>query len=147
MVPCTPVRTLGTDLPNQLAVVEPHRVGGVRRSLVTQPCSVEMSGATAGLSSSAGNTVGQANRGTRVRRSLVLLGLLLLCLAPRALMAWKLGGVCPDGVAYIHLAGLLDQGNPGEFLRLSGLNPLPVVLVLLHREGSTGSWPGACGAC
>ncbi len=34
-------------------------------SLASQPCSVDMFGATAGLPSSAGNTVGQANRGTR----------------------------------------------------------------------------------
>ena len=66
---------------------------------------------------------------------MLLLGLLLLCLAPRALMAWKLDGVCPDGVAYIHLAKLLDQGQGGEFLRLAGLNPLPMVLVVLHRAG------------
>jgi hypothetical protein len=64
-----------------------------------------------------------------------LLGLLLLCLVPRALMAWKLQGLCPDGVAYIHLAQLLDQGQGQEFLRLAKLNPLPVVLVVLHRAG------------
>ena len=42
--------------------------GGAAR-LVSQPCSVDTLGATAGLSSSAGNTVGQANRGTRHFRS------------------------------------------------------------------------------
>ena len=38
-------------------------------TLVPRPCSVDMLGATAGSSSSAGNTVGQANRGTRHFRS------------------------------------------------------------------------------
>ncbi len=69
------------------------------------------------------------------RRPWVLLGLLLLCLAPRALMAWKLDGPCPDGVAYIRQAELLDQGHVGEVLRLSKTNPLPIVLVVLHRAG------------
>ena len=92
-----PVRALGTDLPNHLAAVEPHRVGRAPPML--------------------------------------LLGLLLLCLARAALMAWKLAAVCPDGVAYIHLAEMLDQGKTGEVLRLSGLNPLPIVLVVLHRAG------------
>ena len=38
-------------------------------ALVPRPCSVDTLGATAGLSSSAENTVGQANRGTRHFRS------------------------------------------------------------------------------
>ena len=42
---------------------------------------------------------------------LLLLGLVLLCLVPRAVMAWKLGGLCPDGVYYIRQAQALEQGG------------------------------------
>ena len=48
---------------------EGDRRGRLVRLLVPRPCSVDTLGATAGLSSSAGNTVGQANRGTRHFRS------------------------------------------------------------------------------
>ena len=66
---------------------------------------------------------------------MVLLGLLALCLIPRAVMAWKLGGLCPDGVYYIRLAQSLDQDNAAEAIQQSRLNPLPMVLVLLHHAG------------
>lgn len=64
-----------------------------------------------------------------------LLGLFVLCLVPRAVMAWKLASVCPDGVHYIQLAKALDQGNLREGLRDLRLNTYPVVLVALHRAG------------
>jgi hypothetical protein len=62
--------------------------------------------------------------------------LLLLCLVPRALMAWKIGGLCPDSVVYIQVAesfdkGLLHQDVHPHF----GLNLFPAVLLLLHRAG------------
>ena len=108
MPPCATDRPLGTEFPNHLAVGVPACAGGRQ----TGPSPDE------------------------AWRPLLLLGLVLLCLAPRALMAWKLDGLCPDGVAYIRLAELLDQGQGrGEFLRLSGVNPLPLVLVVLHRLG------------
>ena len=126
MPPCAMDRPVGTELPNHLAVGVPA-------------CANRRQG---GQSHFCGD---HASRGARPQKSgqspgdacrpLLLLGLVLLCLAPRALMAWKLGGVCPDGVAYIRLAELLDQGQGGEFLRLAGVNPLPLVLVVLHRLG------------
>ncbi len=107
MPPCATDRPVGTEFPNHLALGKPACAGGRQR----------------------GQSPGEACR------PLLLLGLMLLCLAPRALMAWKLGGVCPDGVAYIRLAELLDQGQGREFLRLAGVNPLPLALVALHRLG------------
>ncbi len=68
-----------------------------------------------------------------VAQRLVLL--LVLCLLSRAVMAWKLGGLCPDGVYYVRLAQSLDQGNVTEAIQQSRLNPLPIVLVVLHRAG------------
>ncbi|MGA2617646.1 MAG: hypothetical protein ABSF26_08560 [Thermoguttaceae bacterium] len=47
---------------------------GCTITLVPRPSSLETLGATAGLSSSAENTVGQANRGTRQFRSVGRLG-------------------------------------------------------------------------
>ena len=49
-------------------------------ALAPQPCSVDTLGATAGLSSSAGSTVGQANRGTRHFRSVATLAATLFYL-------------------------------------------------------------------
>ena len=105
MPPCATDRPVGTEFPNHLVVGE--------------PCARSQRGPSPG----------------EACRPLLLLGLMLLCLAPRALMAWKLDGVCPDGVAYIRLAELLDQGQGREFLRLAGVNPLPLALVALHRLG------------
>ena len=81
MPPCATDRPVGTEFPNHLVVGE--------------PCARSQRGPSPG----------------EACRPLLLLGLMLLCLAPRALMAWKLDGVCPDGVAYIRLAELLDQGQ------------------------------------
>ena len=66
--------------------------------------------------------------------------LVLLCLVPRALMAWKIGGICPDAVVYIQVAEFFDKGmlNEGGLHRF-GLNLYPVVLMLLHGRGWTGS--------
>ena len=65
----------------------------------------------------------------------MIFGLLAMCLIPRAVMAWKLGGLCPDGVYYVRLAQSLDQGNVAQAIQQSRLNPLPIALVLLHRAG------------
>ena len=78
-----------------------------------------------------------ANDGSTIRRRYATLSLLLLaCLLPRAFMAWKIGGLCPDAVVYIQVAesfdkGLLHEGTHHRF----GLNLYPVVLMLLHRSG------------
>ncbi len=72
-----------------------------------------------------------------MRRRYATLGLLvLLCLVPRAFMAWKIGGICPDAVVYIQVAESFDKGLSfqGMFPRF-GLNLYPVALMLLHRAG------------
>lgn len=62
--------------------------------------------------------------------------LLLACFVPRALMAWKLDTVCPDGVLYFHLAESLERGeraahDPGR----QQLGTYPLALVGMHRLG------------
>ena len=78
---------------------------------------------------------GVGGHGPNVRRRYVTLLLLLLaCLVPRALMAWKMGGICPDAVVYIQVAESFDKGllhNAHQF----GLNLFPAILMLLHRSG------------
>ena len=77
----------------------------------------------------------QPARPVGTSRPLLLCGLLVCCLLPRALMAWKLGGLCPDGVAYIRVAQSFDRGGLAELLRHAPRDPLPVVLAVLHRSG------------
>ena len=62
--------------------------------------------------------------------------LLLLCLIPRAFMAWKIGGCVTTAPMYIEVAKSLDQGQLHEdkYNRF-GLNLFPVILMLLHRSG------------
>jgi L-lysine 2,3-aminomutase len=82
--------------------------------LVPLPCSVDMLGATAGLSSSAENTVGQANRGTRHFRSIGAL----------------------DAGAGAALGRLVDAGVPvlSQTVLLAGVNDNPAVLAELFRR-------------
>jgi hypothetical protein len=68
-------------------------------------------------------------------RPLLLLALVLLCLLPRAAMAWKMGGICPDAVFYIQLAESLDEGRFHDALERINLNIFPVILVLLQQTG------------
>ena len=79
-------------------------------------------------------------------RGLVLLGLVALCFLPRAIMAWKLTGICPDAVLYIQTAEALEKGLFAEAFQRIQLNVLPVVLMLLHRGGLpwevAGTWWG-----
>jgi hypothetical protein len=76
----------------------------------------------------------------------LLLGLLILCLAPRAIMAWKIGGICPDAALYIRQAESLEQGDLHGALDAMRLNLFPVILMLLHRAGlpweAAGAWWG-----
>jgi hypothetical protein len=65
----------------------------------------------------------------------LLVGLVILCLAPRTMMALKTKIICPDGVLYITLAQALNEGDIEVGLREMRLNTLPVVLVGLHRLG------------
>jgi hypothetical protein len=65
----------------------------------------------------------------------LLVGLVLLCLAPRVGMAWRIPSVCPDGVLYIKAAKALEAGNFREAFREMSLNIYPAILMLLHRTG------------
>src|SRR5204862_394167 len=56
----------------------PHVLSNRRVGLVGRPGSVDMLGATAGLPSSVGGTVGSATRGTRRSRSVEALAQLLM---------------------------------------------------------------------
>ncbi|MHB1035485.1 MAG: glycosyltransferase family 39 protein [Pirellulales bacterium] len=68
-------------------------------------------------------------------RPYVLVGLVLLCLVPRTLMAWRIQYLCPDGVFYVQLADALDHGDLATGLQEMHLNTFPVVLMFLHRLG------------
>ncbi len=76
------------------------------------------------------------------RRGLLLVALLLLCLLPRAAMAWKMSGVCPDAILYFRLAECLDVGRLHEALATLPLNVYPVILMLLHRAGLPWEFAG-----
>jgi 4-amino-4-deoxy-L-arabinose transferase-like glycosyltransferase len=76
------------------------------------------------------------------RRGLLLLGLVVLCLLPRAAMAWKMSGICPDAILYFRLAECLDEGRLHEALATLPLNLYPVILMLLHRAGLPWEFAG-----
>ncbi len=65
----------------------------------------------------------------------LLLLLVVLCLVPRAVMALRIPGICPDGVLYINIARNLEAGNLRAAFHQMALNVYPVILVLLHRLG------------
>ncbi|MGA2030664.1 MAG: glycosyltransferase family 39 protein [Thermoguttaceae bacterium] len=79
-------------------------------------------------------------------RGLLVAGLFFLCLVPRAIMAWKLTAVCPDGVFYIRLADAIDRQRFHEAFRVMHFNLYPVILMLLERGGMpwevAGKWWG-----
>jgi dolichyl-phosphate-mannose-protein mannosyltransferase len=60
--------------------------------------------------------------------------LLVACLLPRALMAWKLDVICCDGATYVRLAEALEQGDLATAFGLN-LNLYPMILMLLHKAG------------
>jgi hypothetical protein len=68
-------------------------------------------------------------------RILVLSGLMLACLIPRALLAMRLSSICPDGVLYIGLAKALNEGRLHQAFEIMNLNIYPVVLMVLNRLG------------
>ena len=72
----------------------------------------------------------------------LLAGLVLLCLVPRVLMAWKLDAVCRDGVFYIQLAEAFERGDVEAGLNKLRLNTYPPVLALLHHAGLDWEWAG-----
>ena len=79
-------------------------------------------------------------------RPLVLLGLLLLCFLPRAVIAVKCPSIGPDATIYIQLAKAIDHGDLHGGFSAMRLNTFPVILAALHRVGfdweSGGRWWG-----
>ena len=71
----------------------------------------------------------------------MLAGLLTLCLVPRAIMAWRMPGICPDAVFYIRLGKAIDLGHFQEALGQIHFNIFPFILSFLHRLGL--SWETA----
>ena len=76
-------------------------------------------------------------------RWLVLL-LLLLCLAPRVVMALRIPSICIDGAVYVrHGPSLGGRRLPRAVLSRGGINIYPVILMLLHRLGLDWEVAGA----
>ena len=73
----------------------------------------------------------------------LLAAMVLLCLAPRAMMALRITSVCPDGVIYIHAAKAIESGNLRVAFRDFDLNTYPIILAALHRLGL--DWELAAG--
>lgn len=76
----------------------------------------------------------------------LVVGLVLICLLPRVLMAWRVPTVVADGALYIQAAQALDKGTPPEALGHLSLNTYPAILLGLHRIGldweTAGKWWG-----
>jgi hypothetical protein len=69
--------------------------------------------------------------------------LVLLCLVPRAAMALRIPGICPDGVLYVNIAQNLEAGHLREALQAMALNIYPMILMVLHRLGLPWELAGA----
>jgi len=80
------------------------------------------------------------------RRPLLVMGLLALCLLPRAFLAVRAVAVCPDATLYIALARALEAGDLRTALHEMGWNTYPALLAVLHRAGldweTAGKWWG-----
>lgn len=78
----------------------------------------------------------------------LLVGLVLLALLPRAVMAGRLHTLCRDGVFYVQRAAALENGDAQEAFRGFSVNAYPAVLALLHRLGleweTAGKLWGVC---
>ncbi len=76
-------------------------------------------------------------RHTLPRAGWLIAVLMLVCLAPRVWMAWKVDTLTEDGPVYIQSAMQLARGNYTAAFRDSnlGLNLYPVVLMVLHDLG------------
>lgn len=74
-------------------------------------------------------------QGRLPRRTKVLLGLVLACLAFRMAMAWRIPSVSPDAVLYIRSAQALEAGNYRVAFDQFRLNIYPAILVGLHKLG------------
>ncbi len=88
----------------------------------------------------------QPQRGAYPLRAWLLVGLVLLALVPRALMAFRVPSVVSDGALYIQLAKSLEAGDYREALGGMSLNTSPVILMALHHTGldweTAGTWWG-----
>ena len=79
---------------------------------------------------------GEADPSQQVQRTgLILVGLWLLCLLPRAWMAWKLEAVCDDAYYYIFVADALRRGDFAVGFSYLNLNVYPAILILGHSLG------------
>lgn len=65
----------------------------------------------------------------------LLAALVLLCLIPRAVAAWKIDTLCKDGVFYVQLASGYEQGDLEAGLGRLRLNTYPLILAGLHQCG------------
>ena len=61
--------------------------------------------------------------------------LVLLCLAPRAVMALRVPSICCDGLTYVTTARALEAGNFRDALFEGAFNIYPAILVAVHRLG------------
>lgn len=65
----------------------------------------------------------------------LLAALLLACLVPRAVAAWKIDTLCKDGVFYVQLATAYERGDVEAGLGRLRLNTYPFILAGLHGSG------------
>lgn len=81
--------------------------------------------------------LGEPEPSSRVhaRRWTWLIGLVVLCLVPRCLMAWRIDVLCRDGVFYLEHSQALARGDLDAGLGKLRLNTYPLILVALHRLG------------
>lgn len=86
----------------------------------------------------------------RRRTWAIAVGLLVLALVPRAIVAFKSPYLCPDGTYYVQLSRQLDEGRPTPPLIPDLFNLFPQILRGLHKlglswEAGAKSWNVLCG--
>jgi 4-amino-4-deoxy-L-arabinose transferase-like glycosyltransferase len=74
-------------------------------------------------------------RAARPAAAWLLVGLVLFCLLPRALMAFKSDIICRDGVLFVQLGSALERGDLAKGLGPMWINIYPLILMGLHRCG------------
>ncbi len=65
----------------------------------------------------------------------LIVGLFLLALVPRLLMAWKIDVLCNDGALYVQIAQQLEKGDYRRGFQELGLNAFPLMLYMANRVG------------
>ncbi len=68
-------------------------------------------------------------------RPLLLAGLVLICILPRALISIKCTGVCPDATLYLKLAKSMEAGEWHPDLIPLQIAAYPAIISMLHRVG------------